>query len=326
MPTEGQTSNDRGAAIIPGHDAELPTTARTWPPYARVGQSTGVIDEIRELLSRHLPGHEVRSIAWLGQGWENVAYEVNGELLVRASKEADPARRGELTRREADLLVVVAEWSTLPIPEPIFVDAEAGVLAYRKLPGLPLSAHPVAEPARLATALGEFLNRLQRAPLEKMAQLVPRDAEPMHQWRADAEQSYRQIAEQLPTAARRLVEDFLGRPPPPGPRTLAFCHNDLGAEHLLVDPASSTITGVIDWSDAAIADPAYDLGLIYRDLGPEIFDLTLARYDGHRDDTDRERAVFYARCALLEDIAYGLRTGERHYAEEGLAHLARTFA
>ncbi len=131
---------------------------------------------------------------------------------------------------------------------------------------------------------------------------------------------------QLPTAARRLIDDFFDRPLPAEFRNVAFCHNDLGAEHVLVDPTSSAITGVIDWTDAAIADPVYDLGLIYRDLGPEVFDLTLAHCDGVCEDADRERAVFYARCALLEDIAYGVRTGERHYAEAGLAHLALTFA
>lgn len=59
---------------------------------------------------------------------------------------------------------------------------------------------------------------------------------------------------------------------------------------------------------------------------PEIFELTLGYYEGPFDDAaDRERAVFYARCKLLEDIAYGGSTGARPYAEAGLAHIARTF-
>ncbi|MDQ3912243.1 MAG: phosphotransferase [Actinomycetota bacterium] len=72
-----------------------------------------------------------------------------------------------------------------------------------------------------------------------------------------------------------------------------------------MDVEANAVTGVIDWTGAAIADPVHDLALIYRDLGPEISDLTLDHYEANRDDADRERAVFYARCALLEDIAYG---------------------
>jgi aminoglycoside phosphotransferase (APT) family kinase protein len=126
-----------------------------------------VIDEIHALLTRHLPGHEVRSVSKLSEGLENAAYEVNGELILRKSKEADLAIRGESTRREADLLAVLSGLSTLPVPEPIFADVEAGVLAYVKLPGLPLHEHPVAEPTQLAPALGGFFSRLHRASLKQ---------------------------------------------------------------------------------------------------------------------------------------------------------------
>jgi aminoglycoside phosphotransferase (APT) family kinase protein len=141
---------------------------------------------------------------------------------------------------------------------------------------------------------------------------VERDTYPPTAWREDAE--------------RPLVEDFLGRTPPAQTRAAAFCHNDLGAEHVLVDVEANAVTGVVDWTDAAIADAACDLAPIYRDLGPGVFELTLDHYEGDWDDADRERAVFYARCKLLEDIAYGLRTsGARIYAVSGLAHLAWTF-
>jgi len=283
------------------------------------------MDEIRTLLPRHLPGYEARSITRLGGGLDNAAYEVNGELIVRASKETDPALRSESTQREAQLLAVVAGLSTLPVPEPVFVDAEAGLLAYVKLPGVPLIDHPVTEPARLAPALGWFLSRLHQAPLEKVEELVGWDAYPLLAWREDTERDYREIVEHISAAARPLVEDFLGRTPPAEPRAAAFCHNDLGAEHVLVHVEANAVTGIIDWTDAAITDPARDLALIYRDLGPEFFELMVACYDGRFDNADRERAVFYARCKLLEDIAYGVRTGARPYAEAGLAHLARTF-
>jgi aminoglycoside phosphotransferase (APT) family kinase protein len=131
----------------------------------------------------------------------------------------------------------------------------------------------------------------------------------------------------LPVAARCQVEGFLGHTLPEEPRAEAFCHNDLGAEHVLVDVGASAITGIIDWTDAAISDPTRDLAPIYRDLGPEVFERTLAHYGGRFDDADCERAVFYARCKLLEDVAYGLSTPvARRYAEAGLARLDRTFA
>lgn len=285
-----------------------------------------MIEEIRRTIARHLPDGDRRAIEALGEGADHVAYDIDGEVIARLSKDPDVARRATATRREADLLAVVAEWSTLPVPTVLFSDPGAGVVGYRKVAGVPLLEHPVAAPERLAPPLAAFLNRLHRTPLERVGHLVERDTYALAAYRADAVGDYEEVGDHLPVSGRRLVEDFLQQPPPPEPAALAFCHNDLGSEHLLVDPASGTLTGVIDWADAAIADPAHDLALLYRDLGPTAFHRILARYDAPWSDRDTARAVFIARCALLEDIAYGMRTGARSYASAGLDHLARTFA
>lgn len=282
------------------------------------------IEAMSALFARHLPGLAARSVTRLGEGMDHVAYEADGGLILRMSKEPDPARRADRIRREAALLALVAEISPLPVPRVILSDPDAGVLGYVKLPGRPLTERPVAEPGRLAPALGEFLTRLHLAPPERFSALAAPDTQPLTAWLAEAERHHRAVAAHLPAAARRRIEAFLGGAPPAEPRALAFCHNDLGAEHVLAE--GGTVTGVIDWSDAEIADPAYDLGLLYRDLGPEVTASILAHYAAPWDDAAGRRAVFYARCALLEDLAYGLRTGPRRYAEAALAHLDRTFS
>ncbi|MFF5259488.1 phosphotransferase family protein [Actinomadura viridis] len=274
-----------------------------------------MIDDLRAWLAARLPV-SVHSLTLLGEGLDNTAYEVNSDLIVRVAKEPD----AEAVQREADLLAAVSGVVPLPVPEPVLADPEAGVLAYKKLPGMPLLGHPVPDPARLAPVLGEFLSAVHKAGMEALA---PLDDEPPSTWLEDAGEAYEEIADRMPREFRAAVEGFLAAAPPAGPRTRTFCHNDLGAEHILVDVEAGRITGVIDWTDAAIADPSYDLALVYRDLGPEVFDLTLAHYDG---TCDRERALFYARCAVLEDIAHGLTTdGAGVYADAGLAHLPWLF-
>ena len=93
----------------------------------------------------------------------------------------------------------------------------------------------------------------------------------------------------MPVAYRRPVEAFLEAPPPAGRWAPVFSHNDLGIEHVLVDPGTWTVTGVIDWSDAAIVDPAVDFGLLYRDLGPAATHAALGSYrTGANDLADLE--------------------------------------
>lgn len=283
-----------------------------------------MLDDIRAALARHLPGHDGVPVVPLGSGLDNVAFEAGG-LVLRRSTAADPLAAA---RREAALLAAVAAVSSLPVPEPVFVDEPTAILAYRKVPGAPLHLNPVADPGALAGPLAAFLSGLHLSPDDDggsslAAMAGPDDAEPA-EWLAGAAESYGAAAIAIDAAGRRRVEAFLAAAPPPGPRRLAFCHNDLGAEHLLVDGAA--ITGVIDWTDAAVADPAVDLGRLHRDLGPDVAGRIAAAYTGDPDAVDPGRVLFYARCTLLEDIAFGVTTGTTEYARLGLAHLDRTFA
>jgi len=256
----------------------------------------------------------------LGAGLDHVAYEVDGALILRFRRDRDASA----VAREARLLAELGGISSLPVPVPAFVEPELGWLAYDRLPGVPLLDLPpqfrLEHGVAIADTLGAFLAGLHAAPVERMAELVPTEDEPPDRWLADATPLYRPGA--VPSEYRRRIEAFLGdRPPDPAP-ALVFSHNDLGIEHVLVEPVSQRVTGVIDWSDAAIVDPAYDLGLILRDLGPAAFAAALRAHGGDVET----RATFYARCAALEDLAYGLDQNRPAYADKSIDALRWLFA
>jgi aminoglycoside phosphotransferase (APT) family kinase protein len=287
--------------------------------------------EVHDIVVTHMPDYQVDAVVQVGEGVDNVAYEVNGELIVRFSKELDPARRAALLNREARLLAAVADVSPLPVPEPTFAAAEHGCLAYFKLPGVPLvdmSRHQRSDHATsIATTLGELLATLHAVPIDRWTDLVDTDDHPPAQWRREAAQTHLTIAERIPAMHRRPVETFLDSSPPDSGYLRAFSHNDLGIEHVLVDPVAWTVTGIIDWSDGAIVDPAYDFGLIYRDLGPAALRVAIRRYRPDADDIAglTERAVFYARCSVFEDLAYGIETGRDKYVDKCLTAMEWLF-
>jgi aminoglycoside phosphotransferase (APT) family kinase protein len=131
----------------------------------------------------------------------------------------------------------------------------------------------------------------------------------------------------VPPRHHRAIEAFLAQAPPDAGYPLAFAHNDLGIEHVLVDPGTCAITGIIDWSDAALADPAYDFGLLYRDLGPRALDAAIGSYRSTRQNLERlrQRAVFYARCSVFEDLAYGIEQPDDRYRNNSSASLEWLF-
>jgi aminoglycoside phosphotransferase (APT) family kinase protein len=242
--------------------------------------------DVRGVVRRNLSGVAAARIEPLGQGLDNTAYLVDGAWVVRFP--GDPEALD--VAREARLLAEVARVldGIVAVPAPAF--AAEGALGYAFLPGVPLMLLPAPDLGAIAETLGAALAALHAEPVERFAGLVGRDADPPELWLAEARELA--VGLDLPEASRFLAAD----PPPPAER-LVFSHNDLGAEHVLIDPGTGAVTGLIDWSDAAVCDPAYDYGLLLRDLGPAA--------PQPRAEL-RERALFYARCSLIEDLAYGL--------------------
>jgi aminoglycoside phosphotransferase (APT) family kinase protein len=282
------------------------------------------VAQIRDLVSDTLAGADIRSVVTLGEGCDHVAFEVNDELIARIRKD-DDGRMAEGIGREIGLLDVLGRVSPIPVPEVIAANPAAGLIVLRRLPGISLLDRPPADPMVLVDQLVGFLTAIHGVPLGEVRHLVETDDYPFDAHLADAQSNFTRVASHLPPEGRRAVEAFLMASPPPASKTAVLCHNDLGAEHLLASHDGTIITGAFDWTDAAIADPAKDLGLPLRDLGPALIAAVAARLKSDAHERILERAKFYARCGLLEDLVYGLTVGHRRYAERAMAHLRLTF-
>jgi len=275
----------------------------------------------RLLAARGRPPESVRP---LGSGLDHVAFEVDGDLVVRLSSHADPVERAREVGREAELLRRVAAISPVTVPVPVLVDPDGGWLAYRKLPGEPLLHVPAVHARAVGARLGGLLAALHAEPIANWHGLVDDDVTPPAAWLDEARATWVEVAGSVPPAHRESVGAFLEEPPPPAPFRRVLSHNDLGVEHVLVGPRTGRVTGVIDWSDTAVVDPARDLGLILRDLGDDGLEAALSAMPA--DDAElHARARFYARCSLLEDLAYGVGTGRDAYVRKSLAALPRLF-
>jgi hypothetical protein len=93
------------------------------------------VDVVRDLVSVHLPEVDVADVIPCGEGQDNVAFDVNGEVIVRFRKAANVAERAALVTAEARLLEEIASALPVAVPAIEFVDEEHGCLAYRKLRG-----------------------------------------------------------------------------------------------------------------------------------------------------------------------------------------------
>ncbi|WP_136519465.1 aminoglycoside phosphotransferase family protein [Cellulomonas telluris] len=282
----------------------------------------GVPEHVRTAWRRH--GIAPGAARFLGSGLDNVAVVVDG-LVVRVAAQEDPGRRARAVAREAWLLRALGGVLPLPVPVPAVVAPQDGLLAYPLLPGRPaLELLGAVDAAAVGAALGAFLSVLHRRPVARFAPRLGTDRTPAADALQEARALHPRLVGNLPAEHRGPVAAFLAEAPPAAP-VHVVAHADLGAEHVLVDPGTGRVTGVVDWTDATVTDPARDLGLLLRDLGPAALEAALLHYGGGDHRALRERACFYARCGALEDLAYGLATGRQSYADKSLAALPWLF-
>lgn len=205
-------------------------------------------------------------------------------------------------------------------------------MGYRKIKGVPMvkGSFRRAWVDRLGEDLGDLLTELHSV------HLTPRERKrvtihTVRSWRDSDRRFYRQ--------ARRLAYPLLRR----DDHVLAdafwkdfferitrhdfvptFIHGDLTGGNIILDPSSSELTGIIDWGDAQVGDPAFDfVGLfeVNTRLGEQALDSYRGRKAGFR-----ERADLYLKTIPFGEISWGVRQKSQHFIELGLRHLCHRLA
>ncbi len=283
---------------------------------------------LREFISKQHPEFPIRSLAILGEGLENIAAEVNGDIIFRFAK--NPSGRKAI-QKEIQLLELLTGVGSVEIPVPIAELSGNNHYAYKKIQGHPLilvlDQMADEELSSICHVLGNFLSELHSISPEHLKGLVPVDAEPFKELIHEARDTFNSVKDIVPEAVHASVQEFLDSPLPKKPVKYTFIHNDLGIEHLIVNSGKGNRLGVIDWSDAAIGDPAVDFSRIYRDLGAERLKKVFGQYRFHSESVEEisKRVEFYARCTIFEEFAFGRAPGHEIYLARANEALLRLF-
>jgi aminoglycoside phosphotransferase (APT) family kinase protein len=290
---------------------------------------------VAEIIQAQFPQLAPVRAVRLGEGYDNVAFEVNERWVFRFPKRADVERQLLIETR---ILPVLAQQAPVPIPVFSFRGQPSSVYprhfaGYTKLAGVPaIQLDPARVPfLRLAPALARILFFLHSFSVSAAARCgVPeqRIGALIEEIRAEALRDFELVSEIAPDAPlekwRSCLEAGVDAHPALG-GTPALVHNDLAAEHLLLDPATQTVTGIIDWSDVAVSDPAVDFAGVFHWGGEALVNAVLSKYEGHVDELVLRRARFMAACRGVADVAFGLETDRREYIVAGVRALKLCF-
>lgn len=288
-------------------------TAPVWAPDV-------VVDE--ELAARlvrsqfpALVGLPVRRFA---AGWDNAVLSVGPDLLFRFVHRAVAV---PLAARELVVLEALAGRLPLPIPVPTYVgrpvpEFDRPFWGAPRIPGEELAVAGLAEETRVpvARALGGFLRALHapEVALDVVAVAaargvtLPTDPNRRGEPSALRERTLPRL-ERLRAAGAELdfpaLTAVLDAAVTAGPSVgdPVLLHGDLHLRHVLVADDGAP-TGVIDWGDTGLGDPAVDLMIGYAAFVGAVRDAFLDAYGPLEPGApERARAIAVSVCSALLD-------------------------
>lgn len=276
-----------------------------------------------ELVARHLSIIPAR-LEPLGHGDFCLAFQLGSEV-VRVARHAEAAAALE---REACSLPMIAPRLPLPVPRPAYhappacppFTRHAGITGDELTRERWLAMMP-EQRQRAAADLAALLRALHDLPLDAgHACALPRlDAASLaNGLRVPVVDT---LGPLLDAQTRQRLDTFLAEVAERPAQRPVLLHGDVAPGHVLYDPDTARLTGVIDFGDLAIGDPARDFVYVYEDFGPELLDAVLRDYAGR----EASRLLVDTRMwYLLETVAW---TVARHDAgedrDEGLSVIRR---
>ena len=277
------------------------------------------------LIAANFPQLGLRSVVPILEGWDFLVLDINGEYIFRF-----PRRRQGTTQLEKEQRLLPALSAALPIPVPgydLISPGEPLFAGYPKIQGQPLSRSLLAS-SQAVTGLASFLTALHSFPVEQARSLLGPGIRSVEDWRQKYLAVYSRVQTEvlslLPAPAReqerRLWERFVE-----DERSFSFqttlIHGDLAPEHILCDPASGSLSGVIDWGDASIGDPALDFTGLYLAGGLSFVERVLNEYTLPVGTELYSRVGFFAHIVPFYEVFFGLETGNGYHLQHGLLQI-----
>ena len=228
----------------------------------------------RRLIQSQFSSLDSGAIEPLGEGWDHTVWAVEQRWAFRFPRRAVVLPGLE---RSTIMLARIAPHLPAPVPVPKYLgrpgdDYPWPFVGGALIDGGELADVELSERQRrdLAAPLAEFLRALHTidpAVASDVLEVDPMGRTDMNARVPIARDHVQQLEGAGIWSAPPAVEQLFGVAAGLGPpQTLAIVHGDIHARHVLV--SDGDLTGVIDWDDICLADPAGDLSLYWSVLTP----------------------------------------------------------
>lgn len=296
-----------------------------WDRTINISQST-VIDLVQLQL-----GIKVEDIKLIGEGFDNVAYLINNQIVFRFPRREIAVK---LLQTELELLPYIASKISFNIPTPQFIGKPSEsypfpFAGYFKILGSSLCdiTKPLVDSKTLAKELASWLKELHSIEIKTDYKYNIED-----NWRLDTKNRLEKATEFInqyktlyaangfnPPELIEVIQSF---------HTLKFksfkpchIHGDLYYKHIMVDE-NLQATGLIDWGDTHVGHPGIDIAAALM-----IFtDRTLEEFFQTYGPVDKKVPAFRSLCHGLTLLPYAAKQQDSKFLQWSILALGRSIS
>lgn len=240
------------------------TLSNVWDP-AKVIQKDTVI----QLLNEQFPNITIRTIEFIGEGFDNTVFILNEDILLRFPRREAAV---EILQVEKKLLPVIKETTTFQTTIPFLFGQPSETfpwpfLGYNYIKGKPPVHLNRQERINMIEPLAKMLKQLHSIRLSNLSNLkLPGD----ELRRLDMKYRKPQFLNYVEEAIKlKLIKDelqmkqYVENLQEVIPKTpLVLVHGDLHVKNMIVND-DKVLKGIIDWGDAHIGQRELDLSIVY---------------------------------------------------------------
>jgi aminoglycoside 2''-phosphotransferase len=279
------------------------------------------INRLIKELSTFIPKISKNHIKFLYHGTHNV-FEVKSKYIFRIPDRLFRNEKGvKLIQKESNILNFLKSYISIPIPQPLFISLteDFPLVGYEKISGISLSRvfsrTDISYKQKIAEQVASFLNILHSksickkfADLFQIQEQLKGDSYKQY-WSKRLERLRKVVFSEIKPFEvewlERVFDDFLLNE-----NNFQFSpnlvHGDFDASNILVnlDTNLPEITGIIDFEECSIYDPACDLQFF--DEGPEFLNTLLLKYEYSDDPSLHSRMKFLYCRQCIEYLEFGI--------------------
>ncbi|WGG44690.1 aminoglycoside phosphotransferase family protein [Rossellomorea sp. DA94] len=272
------------------------------------------VNQLIDIVTRMQPNLQIDEVKTQINGWDNDILILNNEVVYRFPKSKGVAAKVKDEVALISQLLLESPLVQIPRYESVYLDGEFLGVKYDYLDGESLTDSEVINfiKPQNAEIIGDFLTKLHSIDLSKFkgTKIVPIHTK---EYWEDLYSSVETIVfpylkQSQKKEINHLFKHFFSNSIFSSTSKKVLIHGDLTIANILFQKDKGLVSGIIDFTDAQVGDPAFDFAGLYWSLGPDFTSEVLSYYQVKDKESIFNRVQsFYGLQPIFHNLLYAIK-------------------